>query len=31
VVADDRIDGVDLKELAREARSAVRELLEEVA
>jgi cytosine/adenosine deaminase-related metal-dependent hydrolase len=30
VVADDRIDGVDLKELAREARAAVRELLEEV-
>jgi cytosine/adenosine deaminase-related metal-dependent hydrolase len=29
VVADDRIDGVDLKELAREARAAVRELLEE--
>jgi hypothetical protein len=31
VVADDQSDGVDLRELAREARTAVRELLTEVA
>lgn len=31
IVADDAIDGVDLKELAREARAAVSELLAEVA
>ncbi|MCC8394657.1 amidohydrolase family protein [Paraburkholderia sp. MMS20-SJTR3] len=30
VVADDQIDGVDLRELARDARAAVRELLAEV-